>query len=125
MGTFDGIMVFAKCRLPLKWMNLCNKNGFYIRNYKVPHLLATVVLGLPIVYAVVMDVWLCAEYNFDLLKVSGTVVCTVGNGKLLIIYAVLAWMNPVITEMIDHIQSVVDRSMDSYLKFSFLKIKHF
>lgn len=110
MKSIERIEILSRCRLPLIWMNLCNKNGVYIRNYKIPNLIVCLMLATPIFYGFVMYLWLCVENNFDLVKLARTFACIVGNIKAILIFFSLAWTNPMIIKMIDHLQAVVDRS---------------
>lgn len=84
MQSAKGIEILVTCRSFLKFLNLCNRNGIYIRDVKIPNFLLYGVFLVPMLYELVMTIWFVLETEMEMQRKSNIMVCVVANLQVIL-----------------------------------------
>lgn len=102
--------ILVTCRSMLKFLNLCNKNGVFIRNVKIPNVLLYILYLCPLVYVFVMVILLVIETEMTAQRKSNNMCEAVAFLQVILTYITMIKSNRFTMNTIDHMQQIIDKS---------------
>lgn len=116
------IEILLTCKSILNVLNLCNKNGVFIRNVKIPNLLFYFLYLLSMVYEFVTVILYVIESDMTAQRKSNVMCAAVAILQVILTYISMIKSNKFTMYTIDHIQQIVDKSEFSMkVKLQYLK----
>lgn len=109
------VEVLVTCQSLLKFLNLCNRNGVYIRNVRIPNILLVCIFLSPLIYELITIIWFLVETEMELQRKSNLMCIVVAGLQVIFTYITMLKSNKLTMETIDHIQQIVDKR-ESYNK---------
>lgn len=110
------IQVLCDLRLILKFTNLYNKNGFYLKYskrfdpIKIPNCSWLCLFLLSNVWTISLFIWFAIEKKFDLKVISISLATAIGVTQTIISHIFLARKTDLIISTIDHLQEFMEKS---------------
>lgn len=84
MQSVKRIEILVTCRSLLKFLNLCNKSGIYIRDVKIPNFFLYGVRLVPMLYELVMTIWFVLETEMEMQRKSNIMIVVVANLQVIL-----------------------------------------
>lgn len=122
MQPVKKVDILVTCQSFLKFINLCNRNGVFIRDVRIPNSVLVCAFLLPIIYEAIMIIWHVVETDMEMQKKSNVLCIFVAILQVILTYVSMIKSNAFTMETIDHIQQIVDKS-ESLMHISSLYTK--
>lgn len=84
MQSAKRIEILVTCRSLLKFLNLCNRNGIYIRDVRIPNFLLYGLFLVPMLYELVMTIWFVLETEMEMQRKSNILIVVVANLQVIL-----------------------------------------
>lgn len=110
MQSVKKIEILVTCQSLLKFLNLCNRNGVFFRDVKIPNFILYCVYLLPMIYEIVMVLWFALETDMEMQRKSNVMCVVVANLQVLLTYISMIKSNKITMDTIDHMQEIVNKS---------------
>lgn len=107
MVQVNKVEVLKDCRKYLNLINLCNE-GVFIRSFRIPDILITIPLLVPISYTTGLLYYYCFANHFDFNIIAFAFSVCIGSTQIALVYLTLTIEKRVIFDTMNEIQHLVD-----------------
>lgn len=109
MQRVQRLEILVTCRSLLKLLNLCNRNGVYIHDVKIPNIILFCAFLSSIIYEITMIIWFVVETDMELQRKSNVLCIFVANLQVILTYISMIKSNDFTMDTIEHMQKIVDK----------------
>lgn len=110
MQSVKRVEILVTCRSLLKFLNLCSRNGVYIRDVKIPNFIVYFVYLMPMIYENIMTIWFVLETEMEMQRKSNIMVAVVAQLQNILTYISMIKSNKFTMDTIDHMEEIVNKS---------------
>lgn len=97
-------------RFVMRLVNLSNKSGFHLSNYRIPNVCINLLLMCPMSVCSMQMMLFCCQSETELKSVFSAIYLCLGILSILAMHICLAINNDLIIDTVDHLQQIVARS---------------
>lgn len=110
MDSDAKIEVLSECCALLRFINLSSKTRLRMGRSAIPNSVLYTLLSIPLSFSVMCDVMKVLDMELNFQQNANSFLFIPGTTQMQLIYFCLAFQNDLITETVEQIQKIVDRS---------------
>lgn len=110
MQRTERLDILKTCQSALKFLNLCNNDGVFIRDVQIPNVILFGLFLFPMIYEFIMIIWFALETDMEMQSRSNILCDGVAYLQMILTYITMIRSNKFTLYTIDHMQQIVDKS---------------
>lgn len=110
MERTERVDILTTCQSVLRFLNLCNSNGVFIRDVQIPNVILFGLFLFPMIYEFVMIIWFALETDMEMQSRSNVLCAGVAYLQMILTYITMIRSNKFTLYTIEHMQQIIDKS---------------
>lgn len=110
MQRVEKLDILMTCQSVLRFLNLCNSNGVFIRDVQIPNVILFGLFLCPMIYEFIMIIWFALQTDMEMQSKSNVLCAGVAYLQMILTYITMIRSNKFTLYTIDHMQQIVDKS---------------